>query len=87
MEVEITDVMDHLEDTDWKKSSRTCTSAFAPTGTSIESFLAGIPEYHSTVGGITVQYELKQLWKGESFARKQKRRCYINKLQCKKGLI
>ena len=65
MEVEITDVMDRLEEPDWKKSSRTCTYAFSPTGTYIENFLAGIPEYHSAVGGITVQYGLEQLWKGE----------------------
>ena len=55
VEVEITDTMEHLEDPDWKKSSQTCPSVFAPTNTSIAKLLAGIPWYHSTVGEITVQ--------------------------------
>ena len=58
MGVEITDPMEYLEDPSCKKSSRTCPSDFAPTNTSIANLLAGITEYHSTVGGITVQDEL-----------------------------
>ena len=55
MEVESTDAMEHLEEPDFKKSLRTCPSAFAPTNTSIANFLDGIPKYHSTVDRITIQ--------------------------------
>ena len=64
MEVEIPDAMEPLEDPSWKKSSRTCPSAFSPTNTSIANFSAGIPRNHSKVGGITVQDELELFCKG-----------------------
>ena len=72
MDVEIYDPMEHLEDLYWKKSSCTCPSAFVPTGTSITitKLLDGILEYHSTVGRITVQDELDQLWEGGIILKK-----------------
>ena len=66
------DAMDCLEDPDRKKLSWTLPSAFAPTNTSIAKFLAGIHEYHSTVGGITVQDKLEQLRKGDIICNNMK---------------
>ena len=87
MEVKSLDAMEHLEQPDWKKLSRTYPSMFVPTDTYIKKSLDLIPIYHSMVGGINVQDKLERLWRGDIIRNKMKQTVGDQEVPVPKGFI